>query len=494
MALESDRSTGQTVQAEDINQFKRLLTGQMSDQPVAIANSVVATSLTVVPASGPYTPTAGVSADLGAGPIYLGPSRQILSAAATDVEINAATVAVATNGGEVYFPPAALTASAILVPKANVSWLGVPGATSVKWTAAAPGSATYMVDTGDPGAGSNVSRFGIRGISFDTNNKTNLHGARLVSWQFGFLEHVEIKNPTWTGGEAFRMDALSGSSSVNNTMFNRIRDLKLTSADIMMVLSGVGSGAFTTDNTFDEINGSDIISTGIRFVQWCDSQIFNKLRLANRASSNTQFLIFNDSATPAADVGVYDEQFYGLFVDGSSGGSGQAEFVLNWCYGIKAQGVWGSIGHGSPGTLIQDNHAQSYHIEVLEADTISGSATQNQTYVKNSGHMVSSSTGTPASSALATNVTSITVAGDDNTGTLTIVLSGAITANASLGTITFANSYGATAPFIQLTNHAFTTPNTYVLAQTTGVSFTVAMASSPGAGTFVVKYSVIGKR
>jgi hypothetical protein len=103
--------------------------------------------------------------------------------------------------------------------------------------------------------------------------------------------------------------------------------------------------------------------------------------------------------------------------------------------------------------------------------------------------------GTPASSALGANVTSVTPAGRDQVGTIVVVMAGALAANTRIATITFASTFGGTAPIILLTNQTsgagLAIVNPYMLAQVTGVSFDLACNQALAAGTYTFGYQVV---
>jgi hypothetical protein len=111
-------------------------------------------------------------------------------------------------------------------------------------------------------------------------------------------------------------------------------------------------------------------------------------------------------------------------------------------------------------------------------------------------HIVSTAVGTPATSALGANVTSATFTGNDVRGTIAIVMAGALAANTAVCTCTFAVSYGATPPKVTLVDQTsavgLTIVNSYVLSQSTGVSFVIAFDQALAAGTYTIDYIVIG--
>jgi hypothetical protein len=113
-----------------------------------------------------------------------------------------------------------------------------------------------------------------------------------------------------------------------------------------------------------------------------------------------------------------------------------------------------------------------------------------------SGHIISQVAGVPVSSALGAGVTSANASGNDVRGTITIVMSAGLAANTRVATFTFAATYGATPPKVALIDQTsavgLTVVNSYVLAQSTGVSFDIAFDQALVAGTYIIDYIVIG--
>jgi len=116
--------------------------------------------------------------------------------------------------------------------------------------------------------------------------------------------------------------------------------------------------------------------------------------------------------------------------------------------------------------------------------------------IDGAGHLISTVVGAPATSNLGTNVTSATFTGNDVRGTIAIVMAGALAANTRVCTATFATSYGATAPKVTLVDQTsavgLTIVNSYVQAQSTGVSFDIAFDQALASGTYTIDYIVIG--
>jgi hypothetical protein len=111
------------------------------------------------------------------------------------------------------------------------------------------------------------------------------------------------------------------------------------------------------------------------------------------------------------------------------------------------------------------------------------------------GHIVSTASGTPATSNLGANVTSVTPTGNDTRGVLTVVMAGALAANTRAATVTFAVPF-ASSPKVTMVDQTsavgLTIVNSYVLAQNGGISYDIAFDQALGAGTYVIDYIVIG--
>lgn len=139
---------------------------------------------------------------------------------------------------------------------------------------------------------------------------------------------------------------------------------------------------------------------------------------------------------------------------------------------------------------------------LINGQTISSTANLTGTLVVGStltfaAHVLSTAAGTPSTSALGANITSVTFTGNDTCGIITIVVAaGGLAANTRIATCTFANTYGATAPKVRLTNETsgagLAVVNFYKQAFSTGVSFDLACNQALAVGTYIAGYTVIG--
>lgn len=153
---------------------------------------------------------------------------------------------------------------------------------------------------------------------------------------------------------------------------------------------------------------------------------------------------------------------------------------------------------GPAGTFAVRNNADS--VDILTVTNAGAVSTFNVLTVGAgltvTGHVISALVGTPSTSALGANVSSVTFTGNDTRGTIAIVMSGALAANTRIATCTFAASYGATAPILMLANETagvgLGSINFYRLAVSTGVSFDLASDFALAAGTYTCAYIAIG--
>lgn len=112
-------------------------------------------------------------------------------------------------------------------------------------------------------------------------------------------------------------------------------------------------------------------------------------------------------------------------------------------------------------------------------------------------HVISTASGTPSTSNLGANITSVTFTGNDTSGTIAIVVAaGGLAANTRIATCTFAATYGGTAPKVRLIDETsgagLAHVGFYRQAFSTGVSFDLASNQALVPGTYTVGYMVVG--
>jgi hypothetical protein len=112
-----------------------------------------------------------------------------------------------------------------------------------------------------------------------------------------------------------------------------------------------------------------------------------------------------------------------------------------------------------------------------------------------SAHFLSNTTGTPSTSNLGTNITSVTFTGNDDRGKIVIVVgAGGLAANTRIATCTWVTTYGLTV-FPQLTNQTsgagLAVVNFYSSAES-ATAFDLFCNQALVVGTYTIRYTVIG--
>src|SRR5205823_2991736 len=110
-----------------------------------------------------------------------------------------------------------------------------------------------------------------------------------------------------------RLEVNSGTAPSNNTDFNVYINITIDQAPVGLRMASSTSGG-TTDNWFFATTMHGIATTGISLVNNCDSNNWHSVIIQMNAN-NSNGVVFNDSATPNADTGVYDERIYGISFD-----------------------------------------------------------------------------------------------------------------------------------------------------------------------------------
>ena len=152
----------------------------------------------------------------------------------------------------------------------------------------------------------------------------------------------------------------------------------------------------------------------------------------------------------------------------------------------KTQGGWGLSNTGGDLVMQTSNGGTFLNFQPGGA---------NRWRMDSGGHLLSVQAGALVSSNLGANVTSVTPAGNDVRGLLTIIMAGALAANTRIATLTYANAYGAAPGLVLLVNETsaagIVIVNFYSGAEAAG-AFDLFSDQALAAGTYVVKYLVIG--
>lgn len=260
------------------------------------------------------------------------------------------------GGGVVCLPPGIYPFSSQINIPANVTMLGAGrAATSLKWVGAAGTSTVVIPHTS--------SYSGLTDITINTASVANCTAVQLVDTRKNSLARVNISSDITTSGIGMRLQAgAGGNGSAFNCVYNNFYDVEIDKNLVGLQFDGTSTTpTVTTDNSFYDLHIEGAI-TGIREAQWCDTNNFFRCHIALTAN-NSIGIVLNDSATPAADVGVYNSNFYDLSIDAFGAISGCSGIFMNVCKQIQVYGFYHSP-QVFPGTLINDNsgRAVSYYI------------------------------------------------------------------------------------------------------------------------------------
>lgn len=188
---------------------------------------------------------------------------------------------------------------------------------------------------------------------------TSAAGVALVDTHECILDNVHI-----VGGNnatvGLRLAAgQSGSGNEYNCYDNTFHRVHLEGHGVALQLDGVGTApTVTTNNSFYSLRLKNVLQ-GIKLASWCDSNDFFNTRIQLR-DSNSIGVIFNDTIDPSQDVGVYNDNFFGLAIDAF--GEGLQDCVGIWLNKMKQCNVYGYFHSPEvwPGELIKNVYADSF--------------------------------------------------------------------------------------------------------------------------------------
>lgn len=292
-----------------------------------------------------------------------GSTTTVIGAVGDGVTDDAGAFQTSLNKGGLVLVPAGSTyaiANTITLPNDAVLEI-LPGAT-LKWTGVAGGS-MFTTSTAQPTRRTGV----VGGGKIDPNNAGVVFD--LHSPQESVFDVREILAGTATLIVCkLSADVAASTGGVENSfnaVYNRISLQCSTCADVLD-LSGESVSKVVTLNEFPWIMCGDVRVKGIRHVQWADSNDFGIVRLLLNAN-NAQGVIVNDSATPAANVGVYDNRYGVLAVDTFAGLTGRKALVLNWSQQTRVQKFYNDPA--AEGGSIVNNNSQNH---VIGSETAGG--------------------------------------------------------------------------------------------------------------------------
>lgn len=253
-------------------------------------------------------------------------------------------------------------ASTITLPQDAVLEI-MPGAT-IKWTGSAAGS-MFTTTTANPTRRTGVIGGGMidpqnAGVVFDLHSpQESIFGvARVLDGTATMIVMKLYADVTANTG---------GVEGSYNAVYNRISINCGTCGDVLD-LNGASSSKVVTLNDFPFIMCGDVRVKGIRHIQWADNNYFGSVRL-NLTANNAQGVIVNDSATPAANVGVYGNHYTALAIDTFAGPTGRKALVLNWSQQTRISNFYQDPA--AEGGAIVNNNSQNH---IIGSNTAGGFA------------------------------------------------------------------------------------------------------------------------
>jgi len=221
-------------------------------------------------------------------------------------DINAAiTAANAAGGGTVFFPPGrTYAAGSTIINKDGVVLYGY-GAV-LKWIGSTSGT---IIQCGEPDPAFRQGIFGLR-----VNPQTSFTGKMLVmrSAQLCVLRDMEFDNASATAtGMEWRCDTTNSGGLYNSrhSFFNVCENVTFNALGTGAVFVGITDNP-VTDNRFENLRFADTRVKGIRFLEWSDNNHFHHTYVGLTAA-DAEGIIFNDTATPTAEVATYANVFDG---------------------------------------------------------------------------------------------------------------------------------------------------------------------------------------
>lgn len=261
---------------------------------------------------------------------------------------NALNTVSAFNQGILYFQPGTYRKSTMTTIPNNIKVRGGGrGTTTLKWIGGINGTVVRFPQT--------TRNASLEDMTIDVGANTGMTGVHLRDTRSNYVGRVTC-NATVNSGVAFRVEAGNGGFGATwNNAFNTLQDIASSFWNIGLQYDGVTNGITptVTTNNIVQFGYFDQCLIGVRLAQWCDSNSFYRIHV-NLTQNNTIGVVFNDSATPALDVGVYNNNFYDLSVDAFGGLAGCSGVYFN----VSKQNAIHGFFHSPqvfPGSLVNDN-------------------------------------------------------------------------------------------------------------------------------------------
>jgi hypothetical protein len=320
-----------------------------------------------------------------------------------------------------------------------------------------------------------------------------------------------------------RLTIVNGTTAITQAMLGEFRQVLAPTQGTLAATVGAfhATGAATFDSTI-AMNGTVSSAIGLVMTSSINSSGnasgFNMQGTLRPASGSNAYGM---ASAPTIDTSVGTVPFSAAFFANTYAKSG-ANPVTN-AYGfygvLPTAGTTGNYAayFGGPVGINQPSPTAGLHVlpsttaqNALAAYALAGQATalirfDSSTAVTNgtvniwdaNGHLWQTSGAAPVASGLGTNVTSVTCTGTDQFGIITVVTSGAVTANATLATITYATACTNAPKQASLVPGNSATWGLANAAQLTAATIGAttwllkAGTTGAGAGTYVYTYIVV---
>lgn len=265
---------------------------------------------------------------------------------------NAIAAASASGGGVLWFDPGVWPISTQIVPANNVTLFCYD--VTWRWT----GVTLFMLGNTSAAV---LQNFNIFGLTLDGQGLANITAIAIHSPQYCTFREIVILSTQVAIQILADVPFVSNPPYNENAALNLFDDIRINVCAAGIILQGTSASQVVTLNSFRHIMISNCNTYGINCVQWCDSNSFYNIWISLIAN-NTQGVIQNSGA-PASNVGVYQNDFYGLFVDAFTL-TGIIAVLLNFCSQIVIRNLECSPDPFSSGSVLTTaNNPASYIVE-----------------------------------------------------------------------------------------------------------------------------------
>ena len=300
------------------------------------------------------------------------------SNASTDMKANADAVCTGTNdetciqnvldtlttGGKLVLSEGTFNLS-------NALYIGHTSSTRENITIQGQGYGTVLnAQTNYPIAqtsGITIKRYAIRDLRIETTTNAGMNALTIRTALFSNFENISIKGGS--SGTAIYIAPDSTTSVLRytgNCAHNTFRniDIEETYAGINLIGNIAGPDHIITLNRFENISIEGINGYGIIITSFADNNYFSNIH-AYLSTNGSIGVLHNNSSTPAANVGVYANNFVNLSVD-AFGLSNAIGIKFNWTKQNTVLGFYRSpemdTENLNGNVLVKDAYSQSHYI------------------------------------------------------------------------------------------------------------------------------------